>query len=141
MILHFKKSVLLDQLTRPLIHNYAFICKQYYLSLLDKELKNSTTFKACKLNYNNICKKIISINTFFKINNSCIKLPYITVHPKFHKNPIAFRFIICGTSSYLTKPVDLFFNLLKKLETFVTLEGYTWIINNNKPVLDFINDN
>ena len=93
------------------------------------------------MDYKSICKKIIAFNKYFKINNTCIKFPYITITPKFHKNPLAFRFITCGSNTYINKPGLIFFNILQKLNNFITNEGFTWIINNNKSVLNFLHNN
>lgn len=122
-------------------NNYAFICKKFYLSLLDNELNSSNTYKLSKLDYSSACKKIIAFNKYFNINNSCIKFPYITITPKFHKTPLAFRFITCGSNTYINKPGNIFFNLLTKLYNFIVGEGFTWIINNNKPVLEYLHNN
>lgn len=119
-------------------NNFAFICKKFYLSLLDNELSCSTTYIKSKDNYNTIAKRILALNKRVNISNNKIILPYITINPKFHKTPVKFRYITCGFNTYMTQPGNLFANALKTIQTSINNVGFTWLIDNNKPVIDFV---
>ena len=61
--------------------------------------------------------------------------------PKFHKNPVKFRFITSSVNC-ISKTASIFLNLaLDKLIEAVSLESeYNWIIKNNNKVLEMLNE-
>lgn len=122
-------------------NNYSFVCKKLYLQLLDTELSHSVTYIKCKSSYNIISKKIMALNKLVKVKNNTISIPYITLYPKFHKQPIGFRFITCGVNTYMNHPGKIFSKALNSILDLILNDNSSWIINNNKPVLEFLKNN
>lgn len=122
-------------------NNYSFCCKKLYLQLLDNELKTSSTYKKIDIGYSAVAKKILALNKLVNIKNNSISLPYITLYPKFHKTPVGFRFITCGVNTYMNLPGLILSKALNSILNLVTNDNSSWIINNNKPVTDFIKNN
>ena len=126
-------------------NNFGFICKKYYAQILIDEVNSSDTFEASHINFNSIKNLFINFLKPYNLSPSSFKVPFIYNIPKFHKNPIKFRFI---TSSFncINKDCNVILNLaLNILNEKVHNEcDNSWIIINNKKVLDAIsncNDN
>lgn len=99
-------------------NNFAFICRKYYLSVIAKELGIDTkdykivgneTYKKSDLNQTDILNMYMKFYMSMKmdIDLKCIKVPLIFAIPKFHKNPIKFRFI-AGAKSAISKTLNIY---------------------------------
>ena len=116
--------------------NFGFVCKKYYAQILISEINASDTFEVSGTTPNNVKYLFINFLKRFNIAPS-VKFPFMYCTPKFHKNPIKFRFI---TSSYecINKDISIILNLaLDVLHDKVESEsGNSWIIRNNSKVLE-----
>ena len=139
-------------------NNIAFICKQFYASVIANELDlykeniNSPTYDlVSNININNIINEHKTYLNNMKINlcENMEVLPLIYWIPKMHKNPTSFRFIIASprcSLKPLSKDLTSIFKLFyRKVERYYTksriwsgLKQF-WVIQNNKPVIDDIN--
>ena len=90
-------------------NNFAFISKKYYAQILISEINSSDTFEISNTTINNLKNVFINFIKRFNIIPS-FKVPFIYCMPKFHKNPIKFRFI---TSSFdcINKDISIILNL------------------------------
>ena len=135
-------------------HNIAIICKKYYIKVVLSEIglwpgTKNTTYDIIE----NKPKKVIVYKQFnfnseysIKDNEPTSSLPFIYCIPKFHKNPVKFRFII-SSSNCQTKPLAKTISLGLKLcqqqhkvycqvlRSYTGVNNY-FIIDNNKPLLD-----
>ena len=131
-------------------NNIAFICKQFYASVLAKEL-NSTTY--CKVTETNIENIVNNHSNFLysqkiKLNDEFKKLPRIYWTPKMHKNPVGSRFIIGNPQSSLkplTKDVTSICKLLFQLITawndkvkYCTGVNHVWIVQNSNKLVEYM---
>ena len=116
--------------------NFAFICKKYYAQVLLSEINSNNTFEISNTTSNNLKNVFIDFLKRFSLIPS-FKIPFMYCMPKFHKNPIKFRFI---TSSFdcINKDISIILNLtLDVLYDKVESEsGNSWIIRNNSKILD-----
>ena len=121
-------------------NNFGFVCKRFYATVLISEINSNNVFEQYSGNINDIKNVYEKILKEYKIVPAMYNIPYVYGLPKFHKNPISFRFI---TSSYncISKNVSIFLNLaLDKVMEAVSLESeYNWIIKNNNSVLEKLN--
>ena len=121
--------------------NFGFICKKYYAQILVNEISSSDTFEVTNINCNNIKDLFINFLKPYQLSPSCYKIPFVYSIPKFHKDPIKFRFI---TSSFncINKDSSIILNLaLNILNEKVQNEcEHSWIIINNRKVLDAVTD-
>ena len=89
--------------------NFGFICKRFYAQILMNEINSSNTFENSNVNSASI--KNLTIN-FLKSYNLTpyYNVPFMYCIPKFHKNPVKFRFI---TRSFncIHKDVNVMLNL------------------------------
>ena len=119
--------------------NFGFICKKFYAQVLSTEIDTNSTFELSNVDLTGIMNKFFNVLKEYKVLPSKVNVPFMYAIPKFHKNPIKFRFI---TSSFncVNKDVNIILNLiLDKLNKKVTIESeFNWIINNNKKVLQSI---
>ena len=117
--------------------NFAFTCKKFYYLRLAKELgldnptPGNVTYEYQASSESDVCKGLISELTRFKTkpDNLNMRLAMLYHNPKFHKNPIKFRFI-AGNVKVVTSELDRliasilkmckghFVNLCKKYESF-----------------------
>ena len=126
-------------------NNFGFICKKYYAQILINEIDSNDTFEISNINQYEVKELFINFLKTYKLSPSSFRIPFIYNIPKFHKNPIKFRFI---TSSFncINKDCSMILNLALNIlnEKVHNLNQNSWIIINNKKVLDFIascNDN
>ena len=119
--------------------NFAFICKKYYAQILINEVNSNDTFELCNVNVSNIKDLFVNFLKPYHLSPSCYNIPFIYSIPKFHKNPVKFRFI---TSSFncINKDSSIILNLsLNMLYSRIQNDcDNSWIINNNKKVIDAI---
>ena len=89
--------------------NFSFICKKYYAQILISEIDASDTSEPFDINSSNLKELFINFLKRFNITPSC-KIPFIYCIPKFHKNPVKFRFI---TSSFncISNDISIILNL------------------------------
>ena len=75
-----------------------------------------------------------------KLSRNGFNFPYLFITVKFHKNPVKFHFVTCGTNSY--KAGKILFNALNSILKVLGPFNNCYIIKNNYKVLDFfrIND-
>ena len=117
-------------------NNFGFVCKKYYAEILISEIDSSDTFELTNISSNNVKELSINFMKRFSIIPSC-KIPFIYCIPKFHKNPIKFRFITSSCNS-INKDASIILNLaLNVIYNRIEEESENnWIINNNSKVLD-----
>lgn len=113
-------------------NNFSFICKKLYLNTICSELgitfKNETlnvtgnkTYTLCTDDTKQIFNKYIQFYSErkIKIENSDLRIPMIFAIPKFHKNPVKFRFI-AGAKSSVSKPLHLVtVNILSFVKNYI----------------------
>jgi len=130
-------------------NNFAIICKFYYLQLIDFELKNSITYKKDDSEVDHLYKIMADWHKILNVkqkSTTTTSIPFLYLIPKFHKNPVKFRFIACGVKSPL-KTIGLVFQdlltrVIKKINFATSYEdtNQNWIIYDNKKVLDILNN-
>ena len=133
--------------------NVAIICKSFYFQIIHKELQSETIYKHLPLTNE---EEIIQSHLFFTNQLNCIninnfnQLPLIYMIPKFHKNPIKFRFIVaskkCSTTP-LSSAIGKALNEVRRQRKFycAKMEKYDginryWVIESNEAVLNCINN-
>ena len=126
-------------------NNFGFVCKKYYAQILIAEISSSNTFEISNMNFSSVKDLFINFLKPYNLSPSSFNFPFMYFIPKFHKDPIKFRFI---TSSFncINKDSSVILNLaLNILNDRVQNDcENSWIIVNNKKVLDAIsncNDN
>ena len=116
--------------------NFGFVCKKYYAQTLISEINASDTFEVSGTTLNNVKYLFINFLKRFNIVPS-VKIPFMYCMPKFHKNPIKFRFI---TSSFdcINKDISIILNLALDIlyDKVESESGNSWIIRNNSKVLE-----
>lgn len=130
--------------------NVSLICKQFYLQVLHKEIIESGNFENSILTVNDILQiyttKLNNLGDYTKYANN---LPFMYWIPKFHKNPIGFRFITSGKHTYINGLAKVLGICLKSLldaakthdnfhSKFSSIKKY-FIIDSNKNVIKFMN--
>lgn len=126
--------------------NYAIICKLFYVKKILEELHNKNSYEKYTLNKKELIK--IFSNFANKINYTPslhLNLPFLFLTPKFHKNPVKFRFICCTTNS-IGKCFNIQLqNVLKQIYGFLKFKyknsSYFWIIENSLDVLNRLPEN
>ena len=122
-------------------NNFGFICKKYYAQILIDEINSSNTFEVNHTDLKSISELFISFLKPYNLIPSSFKIPFIYSIPKFHKNPTKFRFI---TSSFncINKDCNVILNLALNILNEKVKEDCdsSWIIINNKKVLDAISE-
>lgn len=139
---------------------FCITCKRFYLDQIYRELDFD---KITHISSSNVYKLITNgiTNTENTLINKCKglgysidtnnhKLPFIYIIPKFHKNPVKFRTIIASKhciTKQISYNVALCLNTLNKSiknycnSTYnITRINSNWIIDNNKPILDKLNE-
>ena len=119
-------------------NNFGFICRKYYAQILISEIDSSDTFELTNISSSYVKGLFINFMKRFNMTPFC-KVPFIYCIPKFHKNPVKFRFITSSFNS-INKDISIILNLsldvlMKKIEDE---SEYNWIIKNNNKVLDTI---
>ncbi|MEL6542770.1 MAG: hypothetical protein AAFQ34_15395 [Pseudomonadota bacterium] len=121
-------------------NNFGFVCKKFYSHVLFSEIDSGNVFDQYNNNATNIKDAYDRILKEYKISPTSYNIPFMYAIPKFHKNPVKFRFI---TSSFncISKKVCIFLNLiLDKLVSTISMESeFNWIIKNNNKVLEMLN--
>ena len=133
--------------------NIAIICKHYYISKLLNECFNSSTYvHVLNTSTTDICKSqkgFLSENKMGELNEKDI-LPHIVWFPKFHKPVLSQRFVV-SYSDCTIKPLAKYVTLgLKAVYQQICSYSHmmfkvtgikrNWIIQNNQPLLDCLND-
>lgn len=122
-------------------NNFGFVCKRFYARVLFSEIDSDEVFNQYNDSIANIKDAYDKVLKEFKISPSMYDIPFMYAIPKFHKNPVKFRFI---TSSFncISKKVSIFLNvILDKLFAAISLESeFNWIIKNNSKVLEMLKD-
>ena len=108
-------------------NNIVIICKRFYLRVLNKEITESgnfepfnTTSTHINREYTELLKKLGDEQRY------AINLPFIYWIPKFHKNPIGFRYITSGKYSCVN---GMSKNLVHVLKVYYKLQKNTVIIS------------
>ena len=107
---------------------------------MNEYLGNSTQIKIT-YPYSEIKNRLNAFSKKLKFHISSLNFPYLFITTKFHKNPVKFRFITCNTNSYSFHSGKKNFKLLNKILKIIIEKGNNFIIYNNKPVLEYINNN
>ena len=120
-------------------NNFGFILKKYYAQILIAEINSSNTFEVSNMNFSNVKNLFIDFLKPYNLSPSSFNFPFMYFIPKFHKNPIKFRFI---TSSFncINKDSSVILNLALNILNERVQDDCenSWIILNNKKVLDAI---
>ncbi|XP_071042668.1 uncharacterized protein, partial [Parasteatoda tepidariorum] len=121
-------------------NNFCIMCKYFFKKLIIGEYNANNTYLKLKEDKKVIEKRIIAFSKKLKFKLNRITFPYLFPIVKFHKNPIKFRFIACGTNSYNSDISKRFFCFLKIILLKIKKEKNI-IIESNVEVLDFIKSN
>jgi len=120
-------------------NNYAIMCKSFYSNYIFKLLENNTIFKPIKDKSNTIIKKVNAFYKLLKLKIKNINFPYVIIVPKFHKTPIAFRSITCGTNIYSSSANKLLLKYLTQMYEILTVNKLS-ILNNSYSLITSINN-
>ena len=117
-------------------NNFGFVWKKFYAEVLQSEISNNDTFELSESNITDIKNNCYEFMKKYKIVPKSFDIPFMYAIPKFHKNPIKFRFITSSVNC-ITKDISILLNLiLNKLSDKIELESeFNWIIKDNKSVL------
>ena len=124
--------------------NFGFVCKKYYAQILSSEVNASDTFEPFDISSTDLKDLFIKFMKRFNLTPSS-KVPFMYCIPKFHKNPVKFRFITSSCNS-INKDISIILNLTLDI-LFNTIDresNSNWIIKNNSRVLEtfsYCNDN
>ena len=129
--------------------NIGIICKAFYIQILRKEIMESGNFKEASVNVDYIINKYSTLLKKYNYKAPNNKdLPFIYWIPKFHKNPIDFRFITSGRNTVLnelSKVAGTGLKAMLKLEKtnckfihkFDGIKNF-YIIEDNKEIIRFM---
>ena len=131
-------------------NNVSFICKKYYKQVLNEEILNSGNFIPSNNTENNIISDYSGLLALYNVKETFSNaLPFLYWIPKFHKQPIAARFITSGrftTPNTLSKVIGVGLNNLLKLQSTISRHHFKYnnindfyIIEDKKKVVQFIN--
>ena len=129
-------------------NNISLICKWFYLNNISEELNSTSTYELSIEEESDIIKNHTLFYKRFNIavENKC--LPFLHMLPKFHKNPIDYRYIAAGTKASTKCLAKILSAMLKLLST--TLQQYSkykfkfdntsafWIVKNKEATLDHL---
>ena len=134
--------------------NFAIICKRHYVETIADETGfmngGNSTYELSTNSIDYTVNKLRGLSNKFGIapSNDQLKLPFIQITPKFHKNPISFRTIIASKLSVtkkLSKDIGkclklILYNLTKYCNTIskATHLQPNWIMNNSQGFGDLI---
>ena len=108
------------------------------------EIVGSDTYELSTLSMANIKDKFSKTLQKYNIFPSWYSLPYVYAIPKFHKNPVKFRYITSSVKCLGKEPSVILNAVLDKLMLKIENESeHNWIIKNNQKVLqslEFCND-
>ena len=99
--------------------NIAFICKKFYVDRILKELESTPTYeKVDSTKEHEFVNDHVKFCDRFKleVNEKEKNLPSIYMMPKFHKNPISFRFISASIGSSLKFLAKVLTPILKSVQ-------------------------
>ena len=136
-------------------NNFAFICKQYYISSLLNEVgiinNDSETYEKCSMTKEEVISNNIEFCNRFSLNleEDQNTLPTMYWLPKMHKTPIGKRFIV-ASSKCSTKPLSKLISKVFKLmftqtqnfhlkSTFYSHYKRFWVVQNAMPIIDKLN--
>ena len=109
--------------------------------VLISEIETNNVFDEYDGNFTSLKNLYDTVLKEYKISPSVYNIPFMYALPKFHKNPINFRFI---TSSFncISKSVSVFLNIaLDKLSFAISMESENnWVIKNNNKVLKALDE-
>ena len=122
-------------------NNFGFVCKRFYATILLSEIDSDSVFEQYRGNINSVKDAYDNVLKEFKVSPSAYNIPFMYAIPKFHKNPLKFRFITSSINC-ICKKISVFLNLiLDKLVSIISLESeFNWIIKNNSEVLELLRD-
>ena len=84
--------------------NIGIICKYFYIQILKKEVQDSGNFVITSETTNSIISRYDNLLKRYNCNVlTNKKLPFIYWIPKFHKNPVDFRYITSGRDTIVHK--------------------------------------
>ena len=121
-------------------NNYAIICKKLYANIIFKQMDHNSIFKPLNVKASTITKKIIAFYKLLKLKINKINYPYVMIVPKFHKTPIAFRSITCGTNIYFTIASNVLLKLLTQILEVLKTNKIS-IINSSYSLITSLNNN
>ena len=130
-------------------NNVTIMCKKFYVSLIQNELKSSTFERVDKSVHTIFTEHLEFMDKYgIKMEDSNNKLPFLYITPKQHKNPTGFRFITAGNACTLQQlSVYLGICLKSMLHSAHNKSKYDhkfhnrndfFVIESNQPILDFI---
>lgn len=108
-------------------------------------MQSNKTYKIYELEKQILIKKFLAFGKKTKINiSSNLNFPFLFMTPKFHKNPVGFRFI-CSTVNSIGRIFGVRLqNYLKKIYGFLKFKyrnkKFFWSIDNSKEIIEAINE-
>ena len=121
-------------------NNFAFVCKKYYAQILINEIDSSNTFESTNVTLVDVKNNNISFLEKYKMLPSNYNVPFMYAIPKFHKDPIKFRFITSSVKC-VSKDISIVLNLIldRLIQKIEHESEFSWIIGNNNKVLESLN--
>ena len=81
-------------------NNVAIICKKYYLEVMTKEIRDSSTFERVDIDKGQLLTDLTMLFPNAKVKE---RYPFLYATAKMHKTPINFRFITSGRECLFSK--------------------------------------
>lgn len=119
--------------------NFGFICKKFYAQILSAEINVNDTFEVHNKNLTDVKKTFTNFYKKFGITPQYNNIPFMYAIPKFHKNPVKFRFITSSVNC-INRDANVILNLiLDKLNDKLGRESeHNWIIKDNSKIIESV---
>lgn len=107
-------------------------------------MSNNTTYDLYNLKINILIKKYLAFSKKVKLSIGSCSFPFLFATPKFHKNPLKFRFICSNFGSIGNNFNNKFETILKKILNILKFkyknDSCFWILDNSYGVLNNIDN-
>ena len=112
----FKKSYVLCPVDKA-GNNIAVVCKKYYLENIENELNKTDIYVPCDKSKDALMKSHVEFCQFYciEVEKQAQKLPILYMMPKFHKNPVGYRYIASSVNTSLKSLSKLLTPILKSI--------------------------
>ena len=107
----FKKSYVLCPVDKA-VNNIVVMCKKYYLENIENELNKTDIYVPCDKSKDALMKSHVEFCQFYciEVEKQAQKLPILYMMPKFHKNPVGYRYIASSVNTSLKSLSKLLLN-------------------------------